>query len=64
MDEYNDIARLPGEMLTEIFSWLPTADLKNAVMVSKKWSESAENPSLWASCLINVSSMLDLEKTC
>jgi len=40
-------SKLPNELLTIIFRFLSFADLKNALLVCKRWREVAEHPALW-----------------
>ena len=38
---------LPPEMLERVFRLLPNRDLKNAVLVCRRWRDVGEAPSLW-----------------
>jgi len=40
-------SKLPNELLTIIFRFLSFADLKNALLVCKRWREVAEHPAFW-----------------
>merc|ERR1719180_328896 len=40
-------SKFPNELLTIIFCFLSFADLKNALLVCKRWREVAEHPALW-----------------
>ena len=41
--------KLPVEMLLEIYELLPYKDLKNVVLVCRRWREIGETPRLWSS---------------
>merc|ERR1711971_23987 len=40
---------LPPELLSCIFGFLPFGDLKNALLVCRRWMEVGEQPCLWES---------------
>ena len=41
-------SRIPPELLSIIFQFLPFSDLKHALLVCKRWRDLGEQPSLWA----------------
>jgi len=55
-----EINALPAEMLIKVFSFVPVRDRKNVVLVSKRWREVGEDPSLWTWCRIRVYSKDDI----
>ena len=57
-----EISDLPGEMLMSVFSWVPPKELKNVVLVSKRWRKIGEDPSLWSGCRFTVNNRDDITK--
>ena len=53
---------LPPEILVQIFKLLSPQDLKAAVMVSQKWKEVLEDPSIWTWAVIIIDTEEDIQK--
>ena len=52
---------LAPEIIIKIFQNLSPTNLKNVVLVCKKWQQLAEDPSLWTWCEITINSINDLK---
>jgi len=51
-DKINE--KLPPEIMRQIFLLLPPRDLKNVLLVCKKWKEAGEDPYLWSWAMVTV----------
>jgi len=57
-----EINALPDEMLMRVFKWGTLMDRKNVVLVSKRWRDVGEDPSLWNWCMVKVRNREDISK--
>jgi len=53
---------LPGEMLVRLFGLVSLEDLKNIVLVNRRWRQVGEEPILWRKCVLTIHNKEDINK--